>query len=186
MSDPKLLTISGSLRAGSYNRMLLREAVKAFGPAEVSEADLALPLYDGDLEEAKGVPESVETLARQIREADAVIVSSPEYNKGVTGVLKNALDWISRVKGPVFKGTATVTMSANAGRTGGETGQFMLLSCLVPLQADVLPGPMLCVAGAGNEFDAAGTLTNEQYRKVLTARMEALRAAVSAARPAQP
>jgi len=175
MAHPRLLTISGSLRRGSYNRMLLREAARAFGPSEVNEADLRLPLYDGDLEEAEGVPEPVTALVAQIAAADGVIISSPEYNKGITGVIKNALDWVSRVPGGALRGKPTVTMSANAGRTGGETGQYMLLSCLVPLQVDVLPGPMLCVAAAGNEFDAAGRLGNEAYLKVLETRMQALR-----------
>lgn len=175
MPDPKLLTISGSLRKGAYNRMLLNEAVRAFGPADVTEADLHLPLYDGDLEEAEGVPDEVHTLADQIKAADAVIIASPEYNKGITGALKNALDWVSRVEGMPFKGKPTVVMSANAGRTGGETGQFMLLSCLVPLQAEVLTGPMLCVAAAQNEFGEDGQLTNDLYVKALQTRMRALR-----------
>ncbi|WP_101068985.1 NADPH-dependent FMN reductase [Roseovarius salinarum] len=179
MEDPKLVTISGSLRAGSYNRMLLREAVAAFGPAQVTEADIRFPLYDGDLEDAEGVPEAVERLAGQIREADALVISSPEYNKGISGVMKNALDWLSRVEGPVFKKTPTVVMSANAGRTGGETGQFMLRSCLIPLQPDVLDGPMLCVAHAGDEFDADGNLKNDRYRKVLEGRMRTLRKAAT-------
>ncbi len=175
MAVPRLLTISGSLRRGSYNRMLLRAAVRAFGPAEVQEADLRLPLYDGDLEEAEGVPDAVERLVAQIGEADAVAISSPEYNKGIAGAMKNALDWVSRVPGGAFRGKPTVVMSANAGRTGGETGQYMLLSCLVPFQADIVPGPMLCVAKAADEFDADGRLANEQYRKVLKGRMQALR-----------
>jgi len=175
MPDPKLLTISGSLRKGAYNRMLLNEAVRAFGSADVTEADLHLPLYDGDLEEAEGVPDAVHTLADQIKAADAVIIASPEYNKGITGALKNALDWVSRVNGMPFKGKPTVVMSANAGRTGGETGQFMLLSCLVPLQAEVLTGPMLCVAAAQNEFGEDGQLTNDLYVKALQTRMRALR-----------
>lgn len=174
MPDPKLLTISGSLRKGAYNRMLLNEAVRAFGSADVTEADLHLPLYDGDLEEAEGVPDAVHTLADQIKAADAVIIASPEYNKGITGALKNALDWVSRVEGMPFKGKPTVVMSANAGRTGGETGQFMLLSCLVPLQAEVLTGPMLCVAAAQNEFGEDGQLTNDLYVKALQTRMRAL------------
>jgi len=176
MANPTLLTISGSLRKGSYNRMLLREAVAAFGPAMIEEGDLNLPLYDGDLEAANGVPDSVQALAKQVKNADAIVISSPEYNKGISGVLKNAFDWISRVEGMPFKGRPTVLMSANAGRTGGETGQFMVMSCLVPLQARVLHGPMLCVAAAGNEFDSEGRLNNDQYRKVLAGKMEALRA----------
>ena len=177
MAKPKLLLISGSLRQGSFNRMLLGEAERAFGDAEVTRADLNLPLYDGDLEETEGVPSAVQALAEQIKNADAVVISSPEYNKGITGVLKNAFDWISRVEGMPFKGKPTMVMSANAGRTGGETGQFMVMSCLVPLQAHVLPGPMLCVAAAGKEFDDDGRLTNEHYLKVLRGKMEALRAA---------
>src|SRR6056297_2439588 len=178
MPDPKLLTISGSLRKGAYNRMLLNEAVRAFGSADVTEADLHLPLYDGDLEEAEGVPDAVHTLADQIKAADAVIIASPEYNKGITGALKNALDWISRVEGMPFKGKPTVVMSANMGRTGGETGQFMTINCLIPLQAQIVHGPMLCVAAAQNEFDDTGALTNDHYRKVLSGKMEALRAAI--------
>ena len=178
MSKPKLLTISGSLRKGSFNRMLLAEAVQAFGEADVTNADLNLPLYDGDLEEAEGVPSAVQTLAEQVKNADAVVISSPEYNKGITGVLKNAFDWVSRVDGMPFKGKPTVVMSANAGRTGGETGQFMVLSCLTPLQAQVIAGPLLCVAAAGNEFDDNGCLTNDHYLKVLRGKMEALRGAI--------
>ena len=176
MANPKLLTISGSLRKGSYNRMLLREATEAFGPAEVSEADLHLPLYDGDLEEAEGVPEKVQHLARQIREADAVVIAAPEYNKGITGVLKNALDWVSRVQGAAFRNKPVVVISASAGRTGGETAQFMTLSCLTQLQARLLPGTAVLIAGAGDAFDEAGRLKDATSRKLLTARMEALRA----------
>lgn len=178
MSSPKLLTISGSLRKGSYNRMLLKEAAEAFGPAEVTDADLHLPLYDGDLEEAEGVPAEVHRLTDQIREADAIVISTPEYNKGVTGVLKNALDWTSRVKGMVFKGKPTVVISASAGRTGGETGQFMTLSCLSQLQPKLLFGPGVLVAGAGNEFDDQGRLKSDSYKSALKTRMEALRAEV--------
>lgn len=179
MSTPKLLTISGSLRQGSFNRMLLKEAVKAFGGAEVMDADLNLPLYDGDLEEADGIPASVQALAEQIKAADAIVISSPEYNKGIPGVLKNALDWVSRVEGAVLKGKPTVVVSAAAGRTGGETAQFMVLHCLTQLQVRLLPGQAVLVAGAMNEFDDNGALKNDLYRKTLATRMQALRAEVS-------
>ena len=176
MSGPVLLTISGALRKGSYNRMLLREAARAFGPAEVIEADLNLPLYDGDQEEAEGIPAPVQKLAEQILRADAIVISSPEYNKGIPGVLKNALDWVSRVKGSVLKGKPTVLVSAAAGRTGGETAHFMVLHCLTQLQAKLMHGPAVLVAGAPNEFDADGNLTNDLYLKTLRTRMEDLRA----------
>lgn len=178
MSVPKLLTISGSLRKGSYNRMLLKAAIEAFGEAEVTEANIHLPLYDGDLEEAEGIPASVQKLADQIKATDAIVISSPEYNKGIPGVLKNALDWISRVEGAVLKDKPTVVISAAAGRTGGETAQFMVLSCLTQLQVRLLPGPSVLVAGAPNEFDEDGVLQNDLYRKTLTTRMQALRVEV--------
>lgn len=179
MADLILLTISGSLRKGSFNTMLVREAARAFGPAEVTEADLHLPLYDGDLEDAEGIPAAVRKLADQIKAADAIVISSPEYNKGIPGVLKNALDWLSRVPGGVLKNKPTVVISAAAGRTGGETAQFMVLSCLAQLQVRLLLGPGVLVAGARNEFDENGNLTNERYKETLTTRMQALRDEVS-------
>ncbi|MEO0370209.1 MAG: NADPH-dependent FMN reductase [Pseudomonadota bacterium] len=177
MANPKLLTISGSLRKESFNRKLLAAAVDAFGPAEVTEADLNLPLYDGDLEEAEGIPASVTKLAEQIAGADAIVIASPEYNKGIPGVLKNAFDWVSRVPGGAFKGKPCVVMSAAAGRTGGETANYMVTACLLALQPDILPGPMVLIAGAQNEFDEAGKMSNETYLKAIQARMDALRAA---------
>ena len=179
MTQPTLLTISGSLRKGSFNRMLLREAASAFGDAKLLEADLYLPLYDGDLEEANGIPASVQALTDQIKAADAIVVASPEYNKGIPGVLKNALDWVSRVPGAVLKDKPTVVVSAAAGRTGGETAQFMVLSCLTQLQVRLLPGSAVLVAGAHNEFDETGALTNEHYQQALATRMQALRAVVT-------
>ncbi len=179
MGQIRLLTISGSLRKGSYNRMLLRAAVQAFGDAEILEADLNLPLYDGDLEAAEGIPDAVDRLAEQVRQADAIVIASPEYNKGIPGVLKNALDWVSRVKDPVLRDKPTVVISAAAGRTGGETAQFMVIHCLTQLQMRILPGPAVLVAAAMNEFDDEGNLTNPRYKEGLQARMAALRAEVS-------
>lgn len=174
----KLLTISGSLRAGSFNRKLLTEAVNLFGLADRVDADLNLPLYDGDLEDRDGLPAAVIRLADQIAAADAVIIASPEYNKAITGVLKNALDWISRDKRGVFKDKPVAVMSANAGRTGGETGQYMLRSCLVPLRARVLAGPGVMIANAAKEFET-GRLDNERYLNTLGELMDRLRAEIS-------
>lgn len=168
MSDFKLLGISGSLRQGSYNRMLLKEAVRVFGPASYTEADLNLPLYDGDLEKASGLPPAVKHLIDQIEQADAVIISSPEYNKGITGVLKNALDWISRNKANPLVDKPVLVMSANMGRTGGEAGQLMVRTCLVPHQARIVPGPLLTVAMAHDAFDDEGRLKNETTVEMLT------------------
>ena len=179
MADPKLLILSGSLRKGSYNRMLIILAARAFGSAEVTEGDLDLPLYNGDVEEADGVPEKVHTLAQQIKDADAIVIGAPEYNKGITGVLKNALDWISRLPGWVLKDKPTVVVSASAGRTGGETSQFMTQHCLSQHQARLIPGPAVCVAGAMNAFDEEGRLLDETAEKLLTKRMQRLREEVT-------
>ena len=176
MADPKLLILSGSLRKGSYNRMLVILAARAFGSAEVTEGDLDLPLYNGDVEEADGIPEKVNTLVQQIKDADAVVIGAPEYNKGITGVLKNALDWVSRVPGGALKDKPTVVVSASAGRTGGETSQFMTQHCLSQHQARLLPGPAVCVAGAMNAFDEDGRIKDETTIKLLDQRMERLRA----------
>jgi len=170
--------ISGSLRKKSYNRMLLWEAARAFGPAQVEEADLNLPLYDGDLEEKSGLPASLHDLGRAISQADAVVIAAPEYNKGITGVLKNALDWISRLEGGVMAGKPVVIVSAAAGRTGGETAQYMTLCCVTALGAQVVPGPMILVASAHEAFDEDGTLKRDSTCAALQARMQVLRAVI--------
>lgn len=180
MSDAHLLLISGSLRRASYNRMLLREAVKAFGDARVTEANIAFPVYNGDDESAHGAPEAVHTLVKQIREADALIISSPEYNKGISGALKNALDWISRIDMPALRHKPTVVISAAAGRSGGETALFMTLSCLSQFQVRFIYGPAVMVADASNQFDESGRLVSETYQKFLRDRMQTLREVLEA------
>jgi chromate reductase len=176
MSDPRLLGLSGALRRNSTNRKLLREAARLFGPCDFFEADLTLPLYNGDDEAATGVPASVQSLSRQIGEADAVIISTPEYNKGLSGVLKNALDWVSRTDANPWHGKPVAVMSAAAGRSGGERGQAMLRQCLVPFSPKVLQGPELHLAGSAKAFDDEGQLVGDLYVKTLTDLMQALRA----------
>ncbi|MEE4188947.1 MAG: NAD(P)H-dependent oxidoreductase [Roseobacter sp.] len=178
MAQYRLLGLSGALRKDSTNSKLLREAARLFGDCTFVEADLNLPLYDGDLEDASGVPESVALLARQITEADAVVISTPEYNKGPPGVLKNALDWVSRTKGGPWKGKPLAVMSAAAGRAGGERAQMVLRGFMVPFQPRILQGPEVHLADSSNEFDAEGRLTSEIYTKTLTMLMEGLRAEI--------
>jgi chromate reductase len=177
MSSGTLLGISGSLRSGSYNRKLIREAGRLFGPAEFVEADLRLPLYDGDLEEAEGIPASVQLLADQIAAADAVVISTPEYNKSISGVLKNALDWVSRTKNNPWSGKPVAVMAATAGRAGGERAQYALRLCMVPFRPYLLMGPEVSLAQNSAQFDDAGLLINEQYEKALTDLMGQLRTA---------
>lgn len=176
MSKPTLLGISGSLRNEATNRKLLHEAARLFGDATYIEADIRFPLYDGDDETANGVPAQVQKLADQIASADAVIISTPEYNKGPSGVLKNALDWVSRVEGNPWAAKPVAVMSAAAGRAGGERAQMILRSFMVPFRPRILQGPEIHLAGSSKEFDAQGRLTGEVYLRELTTLMQALRA----------
>lgn len=175
MPDPVLLGLCGALRQGSSNRRLLAEAARLFGPCRYVEADLNLPLYDGDLEQAQGVPAAVRLLADQIAAADAVVIATPEYNKGLSGVLKNALDWVSRTPGAPWADRPVAVMSAAAGRAGGERAQAMLRQCLVPFQPRLLSGPELHLAAGADQFDADGRLTSAQYVDTLTRLMQRLR-----------
>ncbi|WP_170754519.1 NADPH-dependent FMN reductase [Ruegeria lacuscaerulensis] len=176
MSEPILLSLSGSLRESATNRKLLREAARLFEPATHIEADLNLPLYDGDLEEGEGIPAAVQVLADQIAQADAVIISTPEYNKGPSGVLKNALDWVSRTKGRPWVDKPVAVMSAAAGRAGGERAQMVLRGYMVPFQPRILQGPEIHLADSSNEFDEHGKLVSERYESALRTLMQKLRA----------
>ncbi|WP_147126269.1 NADPH-dependent FMN reductase [Shimia ponticola] len=177
MAQYTLLGISGSLRAESTNTKLIRAAAKVFDPAEFTLADLNMPLYDGDLEDSDGAPEAAQKLSDQIAAADAVIISTPEYNKLLSGVLKNALDWVSRT-GPVWKDKPVAIMSAAAGRAGGERGQWTLRLALNPFRPKVLPGPELMLANSGKAFDDDGVLTDEFAQKLLDELMGDLRASI--------
>ncbi|PTE15378.1 NADPH-dependent FMN reductase [Pseudogemmobacter blasticus] len=172
-----LLGIPGALRSGSTNRLLLAQARLAFGAAHYTEADLRLPLYDGDLEDREGIPEPVQTLAGQIAAADAIVIATPEYNKAPPGVLKNALDWVSRTKGGPWKEKPVAIISAAGGRGGGDRSQFALRLMLTPFQPHLLTGPEVLVADSGNAFDADGRLKDPRYQKVLDELMQALRKA---------
>lgn len=123
----KVLGFAGSFRTGSYNKKALRvalEGAKEAG-AEIEEIDLRslkIPPYDGDIEDKSGLPLNVKTLKKEIAEADALLIASPEYNNSVSGVLKNVIDWVSR-KGEegtnVFKGKPAALITASTGRYGG-------------------------------------------------------------------
>ena len=178
MSELKLLGISGSLRAGSVNTKLVREAARVFAPATFEMGDLRVPLYDGDEEARDGIPAAVQRLADQIAGADAVVISSPEYNQGLSGVLKNALDWVSRVEGNPWERKPVALMAAAAGRAGGARGQYALRLAMAPFRVAVAAGPEVLIAAAGKAFDEDGRLIDERYQKALAGQMEALRAAV--------
>ena len=175
MADLKLVGLCGSLRKASTNRLLMLEAVRRFGDADFVEGDLRLPLYDGDLEAESGIPAEVQALSDQIAAADAVIVATPEYNKGISGVLKNALDWVSRTKGAPWANKPVALMSAAAGRAGGERTQNMARLCLTPFRPLLITGPEVMVAATAQQWDDQGRLINELNAKVLDELMQVLR-----------
>ncbi len=174
MSSGTLLGICGSLRAASFNRKLMHEAAALFDPATFIDGDIRFPLFDEDLEAEGGVPDAVQHLSDQIASADAVIIACPEYNKALPGVLKNALDWVSRTKGGPWKGKPVAIMSATGGRAGGERTQMTLRHCLMTFRPRLLYGPEVLVGDAANQFDG-DRLTNELNRKMLGELMDELR-----------
>ena len=178
MASANLLGISGSLRQGATNTLLVKEAARLFGDATFTLADLNLPLYNGDEEAASGVPAAVQALSDQIAAADAVIISTPEYNKGPSGVLKNALDWVSRTQGSPWNGKPVAVMSAAAGRAGGERAQMILRSFMVPFRPVILQGPEIHLASSSEEFDENGQLKSERYAAQVTDLMSQLRALI--------
>ncbi|GAB5390470.1 MAG: NAD(P)H-dependent FMN reductase [Alphaproteobacteria bacterium] len=171
----QLLGISGSLRADSVNTKLIKEAARLFGPSSFTEADLNIPLYNGDDEDRDGLPASVLALVAQIEAADGIIISTPEYNAAIPGVLKNALDWVSRHKPSPWAGKPVAVMSAAAGRAGGIRAQTMLRSCLTPFNLRLIPGSEVAIAGAAKEFDENGQLVSERYAASVDRLMTALR-----------
>ncbi len=178
-AGPRLLGVSGALRRGSENTRLLHEAARAFGPCEFALADIRLPLYDGDLEAAEGVPASVAAFADAIEAADAVVIATPEYNKALPGGLKNALDWLSRTRRTPLADKPLAIVSAAAGASGGARAQFSLRLCLTAFRPRVLQGPEVTVGGAARAFDTDGRLKDPRSFELLTALMTALRAEIA-------
>lgn len=176
-SSLRVLGIAGSLRKASYNRGLLR-AAQELAPAgmeiKIFEGLGAIPLYDADVE-AQGDPAPVTTLKTAIGEADALLIATPEYNYGVPGVLKNAVDWASRPPGKsVLNGKPAAIMGASPGATGTARAQLALRQSFVFTQTYALLQPEVLVARAHERFDAEGRLTDEGTRKFVRQLLEAL------------
>lgn len=162
-----LLAITGSLRKDSFNTQLLR-AVKELAPTEMAIEIVTLhgvPLYDGDEEDKHGVPASVKALQEKVKQADGVIISTPEYNFSFPGVLKNGLDWMSRSGNP-FKWKRVGVMGASEGAIGTARSQYHLRQNLVGLEAITMPKPEIFVALAPKKF-AEGRLTDEATKKLI-------------------
>lgn len=169
MSKIKILALAGSTRKDSTNKSFLRlaaQAAEAQG-VEVTFVDLAelpLPLYDGDLEEASGLPENAGRLKRLMAESDAFIIASPEYNASVSAVLKNAIDWTSRpgaVAHSVWDGKFALLLAASPGGLGGLRGLGHLreilgnLGTITHAKQQALPQSHLAFESNGTLRDAA-------------------------------
>jgi chromate reductase len=171
----KILAISGALRKDSYNTQLLR-AVKEQAPKEMEIEIVTLhgiPLYDGDEEDKHGLPASVKALQDKVRQADGIIISTPEYNFSVPGVLKNATDWLSRSGNP-FKWKRVGVMGASQSPVGTARAQYHLRQNLIGLEGITMPKPEIFVALADKKF-ANGKLTDEATKKVISTWLNAFK-----------
>jgi NAD(P)H-dependent FMN reductase len=156
----KLFAMAGSLRKASHNRALLALAA-AIAEKQGARIDLGelrdfdVPLYDGDLEASSGIPEGAQRLAAQISAADGMLIASPEYNFSVPGVLKNAIDWLSRTKPMPLRGKRALLLSASPSLVGGNRGLWALRVSLEVLGVHVFPD-MYSLAQAHEKLDANG------------------------------
>jgi chromate reductase, NAD(P)H dehydrogenase (quinone) len=181
----KVLGFAGSLRKGSLNRMLLRAAVE-LAPAgmTIETFDLVdIPLYNGDVE-AQGDPPPVAAFKSAIAAADAVLIATPEYNYGVPGVLKNAIDWASRPSSKsVLNDKPAAIMGASPGGFGTTRAQLQLRQAFCFTRTLPLQQPEVLLARAGDKFDADGRLTDEKTREFVRALLVALAAWTERLRP---
>src|SRR5215471_1073131 len=154
----KVLTICGSLRKGSYNAALARMAPK-LAPAGLSFHDAPsfadMPIYNFDAQNSGGFPAPATAWADAIRAADGFLIVSPEYNWSIPGGLKNAIDWVSRMKDQPFAGKPVAVQSAAGGLLGGARMQYHLRQSLVSLDVHWFGRPEVIVSFAAQKFDAA-------------------------------
>ena len=169
------LGIPGSIRRHSFNRWLL-EACREVGPdcvvLDITDLD-GIPLYNADLDVDGVRPAAVEQLKREVRDADAVLIATPEYNHSVPGVLQNALDWISRpaLQSPL-RGKPAAVMGASPGVLGAVRAQQQLKLVLLSTLALVMPHVGVAVTDAAQKFDADGALRDAATRQVLRSFLE--------------
>ncbi|AGT07303.1 NADPH-dependent FMN reductase [Paracoccus aminophilus] len=165
-----ILALAGSLRRASYNRGLQRAAIEASGADfEVIGGHIdEVPLYNGDLEAEFGLPAPVRRLQEQLAAADGLLLISPEYNGGLPGVLKNAVDWMSRGEGlRAFRDKPAAVIGASEGSFGTVLGQAQWAQIFRKLGMAPWYGRQLMVTTAAQRFDAEGNLTDDEIRKRL-------------------
>lgn len=173
---PKLLAFAASLRRGSWNRRLIELAadLAVQAGAEVDRAEFRefdMPLYDADLQAASGIPAGAEELARRVRAADGLMIASPEYNYSLPGTLKNAIDWVSRIKPMPLRGKSGFLLSASNGQVGGIRGLWQLR---IPLEGlGVLLQPdMYSLPWADKAFGPDGRLIDAERQARLAAMIQ--------------
>ena len=171
MPELKVVGLCGSLREGSYNKKLLRYAIKLAGDMGifVKELDLKeinLPLFDADME-GKELPENVRRFKKEIEESHALLIASPEYNYSVSGTIKNAIDWLSRGGKNSLNSKIAVLMGASTGPFGTVRGQNQLRQILSCLNVMVLPQPQVLVTFADTAFNPDGSLSDEKTAVIL-------------------
>jgi chromate reductase len=177
MTDLNVLAICGSLRKGSFNRIVM-DALPALAPAGMTITAAPpigeMPLYDFDLQQSAGFPAGVTALADAIRAADGVIIVTPEYNYSVPGVLKNAIDWVSRVPNQPFQNKPVALQSAAISVLGGARAQYHLRQIMVFLDALVFNKPEVFVTTAQSKVnEETRALTDEPTRAVIKTQLAA-------------
>jgi chromate reductase len=170
---PRILAFSGSARRESFNKKLLAAVVaetRAAG-AEVTLVDfreLPIPLYDGDLEDADGIPANAQKLVEMITQHAGLLIASPEYNSQMTPLLKNAIDWCTRVDENPLEGKVAAVVSASPGMFGGVRSMTLCRQLLIHLGCHVVPTQ--CILPQANKaFDENGALKEERHRKTVLA-----------------
>jgi chromate reductase, NAD(P)H dehydrogenase (quinone) len=163
-----VLGFAGSLRQASYNRAALRAALElAPGGMTIETFDLApIQPYNEDVKE-EGFPPPEQEFREKIRAADALLIVTPEYNRSMSGVLKNAIDWGSRPPDQPFNGKPTAIFGASPGMIGTAVAQYDLRRCLGVLNALVMNTPSVMIGNASEKFDEQGRLTDQPTREII-------------------
>ncbi|MCA2961695.1 MAG: NAD(P)H-dependent oxidoreductase [Silvanigrellales bacterium] len=161
------LSFSGSLRKDSLNKKLARGIAARHGGAFLDLQPLSLPVFDGDIE-AAGLPQGVNTLAARVAEASALVIAAPEYNGSISGVLKNALDWLSRVKTSPLSGKPVLLVGASPGALGAVRGLWHSRQPLDALGCHVFPN-MMGISKSHEAFDTNDALLDAKLAQQLDA-----------------
>jgi chromate reductase len=172
-----VLAFAGSLRKGSFNKALIRAAVEVAPKSIAIEVfDLeGIPPFNQDFE--ANPPQIVKEFKEKIRNSDALLIATPEYNYSVPGVLKNAIDWASRPRADTpLEDKPVAIMSASIGRFGGARAQYHLRQSFIFLNMHPVNRPEVMLSDATHNVDANGTVTNEQTRQLIRQLLEALAA----------